>query len=170
MIQIRRILVPTDFSPPAQAALQYAKTLAAEFGSRLFLLHVIATPEVPWGAEGATYSWPTLLADLEEDARAQFQHLIPTDDPLADQVTIETMIGVPVDGILDYTETHQIDLVVMGTHGRGMVGHLLLGSVAERVVRRSAVPVLTLHETASHADVTEAVADRESLEPLTVPS
>jgi nucleotide-binding universal stress UspA family protein len=108
MIQIRRILVPTDFSPPALTALAYAKTLAAEFGSRLYLLHVIATPDVPWGAEGATYSWPTLLADIEKDVRAQFQHLIPPDDPLANQVTMETMINVPVDGILDYTETHQI--------------------------------------------------------------
>jgi hypothetical protein len=58
----------------------------------------------------------------------------------------------------------------MGTHGRGMVGHLLLGSVAERVVRRSAVPVLTLHETPSHSGVTEPVADRESLQLLSVPS
>lgn len=170
MIQLRRILVPTDFSPPAQTALAYAKTLAAEFGSRLYLLHVIATPEVSWGAEASTYSWPTLLADLEKDARTQLQDLIAAGDPVADRVTMETMTGVPVDGILDYAETHQIDLIVMGTHGRGMVGHLLLGSVAERVVRRSPAPVLTLHETPPHEAVAEPVAGRESLPAVTVPS
>ena len=73
MIQIREILVPTDFSEPADAALAYAKGLASQFGSRIHLLHVIGTPQVGWAAESATFSWPTLLADLETDARAQLE-------------------------------------------------------------------------------------------------
>jgi nucleotide-binding universal stress UspA family protein len=132
MIRIRRILVcPPTSSPPALTALAHAKTLAAEFGSRLCCC-TSSRRQTCRGAPKAPSPWPTLLADIEKGVRAQFQHLIPPDDPLANEVTMETMIGVPVDGILDYTETHHIDLVVMGTHGRGMVGHLLLGSVASR--------------------------------------
>jgi nucleotide-binding universal stress UspA family protein len=162
MIQIRRILVPIDFSPPAQTALDYAKSLASEFDSELFLLHVIATPEASWGAEAATYSWPSLIADLEKDATAELNRLVPSGDPLAGRVTKELAVGVPVTGILDFAETHQIDLIVMGTHGRGTVGHLLLGSVAERVVRRSPVPVLTLHQAPTHL----ASAEQEEGEAL----
>ena len=58
---------------------------------------------------------------------------------------MHTAIGTPVDQVLAYVGTERVDLIVLGTHGRGMVGHLLLGSVDERVVRRSSVPVLTVH-------------------------
>ena len=146
MTAIHEILVPTDFSEPASAALDYAKSLAADFGSRLHLLHVISTPAIPWGVEGTSLSWPTLLADLETGAREQLKGLVPADDPLAGRVTMTAIAGVPVESILDYVTAHHIDLIVMGTHGRGLMGHMLLGSVAERVVRRSPVPVLTLHQ------------------------
>jgi nucleotide-binding universal stress UspA family protein len=160
MKAIRAILVPTDFSDPANAALAYARDLATHFGSRLHLLHVVSLPQTGWPAEG-NLSWPTLLADLEADARVELERLIPKDDPVAERVTFSTEIGVPVEGILDYAAANPIDLIVIGTHGRGLVGHMLLGSVAERVVRRARVPVLTLHgptpAPAGH-EVTEAGA------------
>jgi universal stress protein A len=145
MVTIRNILVPTDFSEPAAAAMAYAKTLAVEFNSRLHVLHVVATPQVGWAAETLAYSWPTLLADLETSALTQLRKQIPGDDPIASRATLVTAIGVPVEQILEYVATNGIDLVVMGTHGRGLVGHMFLGSVAERIVRRSTVPVLTVH-------------------------
>jgi len=145
MIAIANILVPTDFSDPAAAALRYARTLAAEFGSRVHLLHVVGTPQIGWASDIGSLSWPELLVELETDARAQLHALVPADDPLAPRVTVATAIGVPVERILEYAANEHIDLIVMGTHGRGLVGHMLLGSVAERVVRRSSVPVLTVH-------------------------
>jgi nucleotide-binding universal stress UspA family protein len=145
MIAMRNILVPTDFSESAAAALTYAKALATEFNSRLHILHVVATPQVGWATETSTSSWPTLLADLEASARAQLEKQVPADDPLAGCVTRAAVIGVPVEQILEYVATNSIDFIVMGTHGRGLVGHMFLGSVAERVVRRSVVPVLTVH-------------------------
>jgi nucleotide-binding universal stress UspA family protein len=145
MLTIREILVPTDFSEPANAALAYAKALATQFGSRLHLLNVVATPHFGWAAESTTPSWPTLLADLEADARAQLNWQVPPGDPLAGRVFMATAIGVPVERILEYAKANQIDLIVMGTHGRDMVEHMFLGSVAERVVRRSPVPVVTMH-------------------------
>jgi nucleotide-binding universal stress UspA family protein len=146
MIPIRRILVPTDFSEPAGAALQYAKTLATEFKSELHLLHVFPEPYIyPWGTEGASLPLADLLTQAEDAAKERLQQLIPPGDPLLGRVTTQTVLGAPFDRILHYIDEHDIDLVVMGTHGRGMMGHLLLGSVAERVVRKSSVPVLTVH-------------------------
>ena len=146
MIPIRRILVPTDFSEPAAAALQYAKTLASEFGSEIHLLHIFPEPYVyPWGTEGASLPLAELLTQAEDAAKDRLKQLVPAADPLAARVRTETVLGAPFDRILHYIGEHDIDLVVMGTHGRGMMGHLLLGSVTERVVRKSTVPVLTVH-------------------------
>lgn len=158
MIAIRDILVPTDFSAPAKAALDYARGLAQEFGSRVHLLHVIASPQMGWAVEGSTVSWPRFLAELQAEARAQFAKLLPPDDPLASITTQETVLGVPVEQILAYAVSQQIDLIVMGTHGRGLVGHMFLGSVAERVVRRAPVPVLTVHAAPAAAARSTAAA------------
>ncbi len=159
---IHDILVPTDFSEPAQAAFAYAKALATEFGSRVHLLNVIATPQLAWSAEGGTYSWPELLTDFEREAGAELDRLAPADGPLAGRVTTATMIGSAVESILDYASTHQIDLIVMGTHGRGLMGHMLLGSVAERVVRWAPIPVLTMHRPPAPVAETIPVAALES--------
>jgi nucleotide-binding universal stress UspA family protein len=147
MIAIRNILIPIDFSEPAEAALEYAKALAAEFGSHLHLLHVIPEPFVyPWGAEGAALPLGEMIADAERATRQRLEQLIPPSDPLAGRVTVTSELGVPFDRILRYIDEHAIDLVVMGTHGRGAMGHFLLGSVTERVVRKGKAPVLTVHE------------------------
>ena len=77
-------------------------------------------------------------------SNTRLAELIPKDQAPKGGLTTSTAIGTPVDRILDYIDKSHIDLAVMGTHGRGPVGHLLLGSVAERIVRRSPVPVLTV--------------------------
>jgi nucleotide-binding universal stress UspA family protein len=146
MIRLRHILVPTDFSEPADAALQYARALAQEFSSRLHLLHVVPEPYVyPWGTELSTLPLAELLTQSEEAAKKRLEQLVRDFDPAVQATEVSTAVGPPVDRILAYVTAHEIDLIVMGTHGRGMVGHLLLGSVVERVIRRAAVPVLTVH-------------------------
>jgi nucleotide-binding universal stress UspA family protein len=146
MIAIRNILVPTDFSEPADAAFEYAQALAGEFGSRVHLLHVVPEPYVyPWGTELSTMPLAEVLAQSEQAARTRLAEIVAAAKSLAGRVQGDAAIGTPVDRILAYVADHDIDLIVIGTHGRGMVGHLLLGSVAERVVRRSPVPVLTIH-------------------------
>lgn len=146
MIPIHRILVPTDFSEPANAALKWATTLAREFNSRLYLLHVVPEPYAyPWGTELSTLPLNDILAQSEDAARQRLGELAAETQLPAAQVTTSAVVGTPVDQVLALVKDEQIDLVVLGTHGRGLVGHLLLGSVAERVVRRSPVPVLTVH-------------------------
>jgi nucleotide-binding universal stress UspA family protein len=146
MIPIHRILVPTDFGEPAQAALKWATTLAREFDSRLFLLHVVPEPMAyPWGTELSSLPLNEILMQSEEAARQRLGELARETGLPADRVTTEAVVGTPVDRVIATVKDEKIDLVVVGTHGRGPVGHLLLGSVAERVVRRSPVPVLTVH-------------------------
>jgi nucleotide-binding universal stress UspA family protein len=88
---------------------------------------------------------------VETSARQALDDLGKKLDLGPDRLTVRTSVGTPVAEILDAITEDGIDLVVMGTHGRGMVEHLLLGSVAERVVRRSPVPVLTVHGLPSAA-------------------
>lgn len=145
MVAIRRILVPTDFSEPAEAALRYGKALAEEFGSTLHLMHVVPEPYIyPWGTEISTMPLVDLLTSSETQAAERLKTLVDDTGALKGRVKTSTAIGTPVDRILQQVADDGIDLIVMGTHGRGAVGHLLLGSVAERIVRRSPVPVLTV--------------------------
>ena len=146
MIALDHILVPTDFSEPADAALQYAQALARKFGSRLHLLHVVPEPFAsPWGTDVATFPMADLLTQSEAAARQRLEQIAGGLEDLPAGVGVHTAVGSPVDRILDYARDHRVDLIVVGTHGRGLVGHLLLGSVAERVIRRAGVPVLTVH-------------------------
>jgi len=146
MIPIHRILVATDFSEPAQAALNWAATLARELGSQLYLLHVVPEPYAyPWGTELSMLPLNDILAQSEQAAHQRLEELAATTRLPAGRTVARSVVGTPVDQILGIVADERIDLVVLGTHGRGMVGHLLLGSVAERVVRRSPVPVLTVH-------------------------
>lgn len=137
-----RILVPTDFSLTADAALDYARALAAKFGASLHLLHVLedpvtSDPLTPTSAPEASTFQSTLL----DDARLRLAHrALP--GPLA-------QMRATTDAIAEYAATHGIDLIVMGTHGRAGVAHLLIGSVAERVVRTAPCPVLTVRLAAA---------------------
>ena len=146
-MRIERILVPTDFSAPAAAAWKYAQWLAGRFKSRIHLLHVVTLPYLydPWGTESVALRMGDLLAQSEAMALKQLKKSVPTTGPLARRVVTATATGIPVEQILDYVSAQHIDLVVMGTHGRGLVGHVLLGSVAERLVQLCSVPVLTVH-------------------------
>lgn len=139
-----RILVPTDFSGPAREATEHALDLSRAFGASVDLLHVIQDPVVYIPALGGYTPRPGDLEDFSETALAEWVH--PED---ADGLSIARhwVHGHPASAILEFAEEHGNDLIVMGTHGRGMIGHLLIGSVVERVVRRAGCPVLTVHPT-----------------------
>lgn len=146
-MRIRHILVPTDFSQPADAAWQYAQGLATTFHSRVLLLHVINLPSLSdtLGTETVALRMADLLTQSQAAAERALQRLVPKRGPLAGRVRTMIMTGVTVRQIMAVTTARKIDLIVMGTHGRGLIERLALGSVAERVVRRSPVPVVTMH-------------------------
>ena len=144
MITLKRILVPTDFSDASQNALKYGMALAENFGAALHVLHVIVDPFViPPGGEG--YFPPSdLPQQLEKTSRAHLEQWVPADWRRGREVTLECIHGTPFVEVVRYAREKEIDLIVMGTHGRGAIAHMLLGSVAERVVRKAPCPVLTV--------------------------
>jgi nucleotide-binding universal stress UspA family protein len=146
MITIREILVPTDFGEPAEASLTYGRELAARFGATLHVLHVAENIYVTtFGAQNYAAVAPDLQRELEEGARVRLNDLVIDSDGSGPHTKAVVMTSAsPAFAIIDYAKENGIDLIVMGTHGRGALAHLLMGSVAERVVRLASCPVLTV--------------------------
>lgn len=145
---ITNILVPTDFSDTSDAALDFARAIAENFGASLHLLHVFEDPLATgaFGAEAYAPIPPATRDALIEDAAARLAHRLPPADELRYGGTTEIVGGVSAPTIVEYARKHGVDLIVMGTHGRTGMAHLLMGSVAERVVRCAECPVLTVHK------------------------
>ena len=140
-----RILVPTDFSAPSDAALACARAVATQFGASLHLLHVADDPyRALYSNEVFVAEVEGVRADLVNDAYRRMKQLTAADDERS--VTVEAIIGTAASSIVDYAAGHDIDLIVMGTHGRSGMSKVLMGSVAERVVRTAPCPVLTIRE------------------------
>jgi len=148
---LTRILLPTDFSDTAQHALDYARELAGRFGASVHLLHVVPDPMQNW----ATEAMP-VVSDLAERWKADAQRRLEEIRLDGPQTVRAVRIGHAFVEILQYDADNAIDMIVMGTHGRGPVEHLLLGSVAEKVVRKASCPVLTVKQ-AGHVFVMPAV-------------
>ena len=143
MINLTTILVPSDFSECSEAALRYGLELARRFDARVHLLHVVQDPLTqPWAAEGFSVPLFEVVDKWQKDAKERLALSVPQAD--ADRVTIAATVAWPYAEILRYALEHNVDLIVMGTHGRGGVSHFLLGSIAEKVVRRAPCPVLTV--------------------------
>ena len=138
MLAVRTILHPTDFSEPSQHALGLACALARDYGARLIVLHVTELPTVAYG-EGVV---PPNPEDLRAAAQEQLDRLqVPQGNVRAERRLEQ---GDAVTQILRVAQEAHADLIVLGTHGRTGLGRLLMGSVAEQVVRRAACPVLTV--------------------------
>jgi nucleotide-binding universal stress UspA family protein len=129
------ILHPTDFSACSRQAFEKACDLAAQNGGRVIVLHAIFPAAVMPG-EAPVY----VEYEDEAEARRQLDQILPRQS----EVPVEHQLvpGQPVDAILNAAHEHRADLIVMGTHGRRGVSRLLLGSVAEQVLRRADCPVL----------------------------
>ena len=145
-MRLRTILVPTDFGVSATAAWRYAKVLARRFNARLHVLHVISTPYLydAWGTQSIAMQMVDLQAQLERDSRQELKRMAAQSGPLGRRITTSTVTGTTVDSVLTYIAAKHIDLVVMGTHGRRGLQKVLLGSVAEKVLRGASCPVLTV--------------------------
>lgn len=141
-----RILVPTDGSDGVERALRHAVDLAVEHGATVHALYVVNSAS--YAGMPMESSWE----GIDEMLRADAEDAVALVEALGDdyEVPVETAIldGSPSKEIVRYAETEGCDLIVMGTHGRGGIDRLLLGSVAEKVVRGSSVPVLTVRVTA----------------------
>jgi universal stress protein A len=146
VFEIRTILAPTDFSRHAEAALRHACGLAERFGASLHLLHVLPDVLMPVGPDPLLI--PSLPPDYyaETEARAR-EALARVADPAwgrPPHTEVAIRWGDAVEGIVGHATDHAIELIVIATHGRTGLSHVLLGSVAERIVREAPCPVLTI--------------------------
>ena len=143
MIRLNRVLVPTDFSEHSKSAVRYGCELASKFGADLHLLHVVEQLPVMY-SEGAIFT-PETEAELLAEATNLLDRTPEDIDVTSLKVTRATLQGHPLVEITRYAKENEIDLIVIGTHGRTGLVHMLLGSVAEKVVRKAPCPVLTVH-------------------------
>ena len=145
MTRIKNIVVPVDFSDASKQALRYACELADTFEASLHVLHAV---ENPYQAGGYTefYALPQEYFDqVEKEARKQLETLLTKEELTRYGAVLVHRTGAPAQEILDYVRAQgHIDLIVMATHGRGGVARLMMGSVADKVVRAAPCPVLTL--------------------------
>jgi glycine betaine transporter len=163
IMDIRKILIPIDYSADSQQALRWGASLAGKYGARLLLLHVIpkAVEEVyphgspAWTATPASYyegMAPTsprfgpqpVIIDLVEKARSELHDYAGNNFKESVPLEVKIAVGKPAEEILRIARDEAVDLIVMGTHGRSGLRHLLLGSVAEEVTRHAPCPVFSV--------------------------
>jgi len=142
-IDIRLILVPIDFSDQAAAVIDWATHMAEQHSSKIQLLHVYHLPVEFQQLEGA-YLPPDFWSNVKREAEQQLAS--HSQEIRTHQVEVEALVreGYPASVIVEAAESHGADLIVIGTHGHTGLKHLLLGSIAERVVQKAPCPVLTV--------------------------
>jgi len=143
VINLRRILVPTDFSESANHALAYGISFAREYKAELVLLHVVETLSVGYAGDLFPVPMAEVLNEITAYARGELAKAAAQAGErgvTARQVVIQ---GKPATEVIRYAKEQAIDMIVLGTHGRGVLDHALFGSTTERVVRKAPCPVLT---------------------------
>jgi nucleotide-binding universal stress UspA family protein len=148
MITIKNILVPTDFSDFSKYALNYAIAFAQNFKARIILIHITPERELDSIRQVSTYFEPgkleNLLKERESEDRKQLEEFIPPE--LKEGIKVETVhkVGIPFVEIIRTAREREVDLIVIATHGRSGLSHMLFGSVAEKVVRKAPCPVFSI--------------------------
>ena len=158
MIALKRILVATDFGPAAEAALTYGRALAKNFGATLTVMHV-----------AENFFLRATIADphaLKAAMARRLEERLTSDDrsALHARAVLDTS-DQPADAITTYAKQAEIDLIVMGTHGRHGISHLLVGSVAERIVRTASCPVLTVKHPEHEFVIPDAAGPQQEARP-----
>ena len=147
MIKINKILYPTDFSEYSKAALPYAISLSKQNNAELYCLHVVEMPQEEYLS--GEYMLPLNASHVSEDqilktSGARLDKFVKENMSEITKVISKALIGTPFVEIIHYAKEQSIDLIVMGTHGHSALAAMLLGSVAEKVVRKAPCPVLTV--------------------------
>ena len=148
MISLKAILLPTDFSDYSAYATKYACAFSEQFDAELHILHVFqeAVPTTPM--TGLAFPPPeSYLTEIREHAAKSLAELLDREWETGRRIVRATAKGVPFVEIIRYAKQGDVDMIVMGTHGRTGLAHMLMGSVAEKVVRKAPCPVLTVHPT-----------------------
>jgi len=148
---IKTIVCATDFSETASRAVEYAKELTEKFGAELHLLHVIHDFSTEWPLSADGIVFPGYLEhisekqdQLEVEALNKLHEQLPAEWQKSHKVALAVQEGKEFVEIVRFAKDVKADLIVIGTHGRGLLAHALMGSVAEKVVQKAPCPVLTV--------------------------
>ena len=144
MIKLKKVLVPTDFSESARHALRYGMSFAKEYGAELVLLHVVENLTVGYASDLFPVPMAEVFQEISGYAKAELAKL--AEEARQKGVVVSELVaqGKPSAEIIRFAAENDVDIVVLGAHGKGMLDQALFGSTTERVVRRSPCPVLTV--------------------------
>jgi nucleotide-binding universal stress UspA family protein len=154
VINLKRVLVPTDFSGSANHALLYGISFAREYKAELILLHVVETLSVGYASDLFPVPMAEVFAEIAGYAATELAKCAAQAKERGVDTREVVIQGKPAVEIVHYARENAIDMIVLGTHGRGVLDHALFGSTTERVVRKAPCPVLTCR-TAEHEFVDE---------------
>ncbi|MCL4493177.1 MAG: universal stress protein [Nitrospirae bacterium] len=144
---VKRILFPTDFSEGALSALPYAVDLAKNCGAKLYMLHVVYDIATASGLYVPHVSVDEMYKELEAGAKKELENFGLEERRGVKDVEYSVLRGTPYEEILKFARENNVDMIVLGTHGRKGLDRFLFGSTAEKVVRYAACPVLTVRGT-----------------------
>jgi len=160
MIGLKQVLVPTDFSDTSAVALTYGVALAGTFGAMVHVLHVADEPlHEPWAGYIPAECFQEAIGHLEAHALHRIEEMVPKEQIAAGRTLRAVVWGDAREQVIAYAVAHDIDLIVCGTHGRRGWNHLLMGSVAEHIVRTAPCPVLTVQHPEREFVLPDAPAD-----------
>jgi nucleotide-binding universal stress UspA family protein len=158
MWNMRKILAPTDLSELSLAGIRYAFELAAETAGEVIVFHVIGYQEAGPVLNGMEYGYAmaqiSMIDDLVDDHRKQLDEFLGKHLPVSAKIKLrqDVVVGAPYEKIIEKAAAENVDAIVISTHGRTGLVHVLLGSVAEKVVRLAKCPVLTVRPTMEKAE------------------
>lgn len=145
-MKINRILFPTDFSEGSRLTAEYAADLAAKYGAKVYIMHVIYDVARDSGLYGGRLNFESIYDDVRKSAQAELDRRAAESFKDIEQVETVLKVGVPFEDIISFAEDNDIDLIVIGSHGRKGLDRVLFGSTVQRVLRRSRCVVLTVRE------------------------
>lgn len=143
-MEFKKVLFPTDFSEGALKALPYAVELVRQFSGKLFLVHVVYDIANASGLHVPHISIDQMYKELQTGAMSELEKFGYSQRKDIKDVEYHVLKGVPYEEIVSFSEKNAVDLIVIGSHGRRGIDRVLFGSTAERVVRYSKVPVMTI--------------------------
>ena len=145
-LEIKKILVPIDFSDYSKNSLKYAANFADQFNSEITLIYVVEPVIYPPDFSMGQIAIPSVNAEWDLKAKEELEKLGKQEIPAGTKVSIRIKTGKPFIEIIDTAAEENVDLIIIATHGHSGVEHILFGSTAEKVVRKAPCPVLTLRE------------------------
>jgi nucleotide-binding universal stress UspA family protein len=144
MIKLKKVLVPTDFSESARHAFTYGVSFAREYGAELVLLHVVENLTVGYASDLFPVPMAEVFQEISGYAKTELAKLGAQARDKGIVVQEQVVMGKPSAEIIRFAHENAVDMIVLGTHGKGMLDQALFGSTTERVVRRAPCPVLTV--------------------------